>query len=322
MAKETEWSNQLKYWIVCPYRAEKEMRIWKPQRPSSAKFVMANYLLGKWRSHFGFSTLKDKKLKPVSCLALCPLLLFFFSITFTSLFCFSLSFPSFRFLNAIAVCLFTQVHSLEFAWNLVRVSALCLALEEVSGCSRTVTLACCFLLICRVKLFKIKILLPLNFSIWGFPRSFPEADGASWSCACRALHFLQCCLLPMNPAGCVLPSELPGSRKACVQAVVLFCCQPGQRWWIAYSLTRKQPGHRCWWQGWKDTFWVKKFPFPSTYPAERSVGCAEKCNSNQFNWSRKEAACLQIGALPFATDFMMQWFVCSRALWKVQENMQ
>lgn len=94
------------------------------------------------------------------------------------------------------------------------------------GCSRAVTLACCSLLICRVKLFKIKILLPLNFSIWGFPQSFPAADGASWSCACRALQFLQRCLLLRNLAGCAFPSELAGSREVCVQAVGLFWCQP------------------------------------------------------------------------------------------------
>lgn len=230
MAKPTEWSNQLKSWIVCPYRAEKEMWIWNPQRPSSTKFVMANYLLGKVRSPFGFSTLKDKKLKPVSCLALCPSLFGgFFSVSFVSLFCFSVS-SFILFPNAVAVCLFTQVHALEFAWNLVRVSTLCLVLEEVRGCSGAITLACCSLLICRVKLFKIKILLPLNFSIWGFPQSFPEADGASWSCACRAVHFLQRCLLPRNPAGCALPWELPGPGKACVQAAVLFWCQPGHRW--------------------------------------------------------------------------------------------
>lgn len=221
MAKPTEWSNQLKSWIVCPCRAEKEMWIWKPQRPSSAKFVMANYLLGNVRTHLGFSTLKDKKLKPVTCLALCPSLLFFFPVTFVFL-----SLPSFCILNAVALCLFTQVHPLEFAWNLVRVSSLSLVLE-VKGCSWTITLAHCSLLICRVKLFKMKIQLPLNFSIWGFPQSFPEADGASWSCACRAVHFLQRCLLLTDPAGCILLSELPGSRKACVQAVVLLWCQPG-----------------------------------------------------------------------------------------------
>lgn len=248
----------------------------------------------------------------------CSLSLTLCSVTFFILFLVS----SFILFPKCCCCLFTHVHPLEFAWNLVRVSALYLVLEEVKGWSWTITLACCSLLICRVKLFKIKILLPLNFSIWGFPQSFPEADGGSWSCACRALRFLQHCLLPTNPAGCVLPSELPGSRKSCVETVVLFWCQPGQRWCRVYSLTRKQSGDRCWWQGWKDSFCVKKFPFPSTYPVEVSLGYAEKCNSNQFNWSHKEAACLQIDAFPFATDFMMQWFVCSRALWKVQENMQ
>lgn len=148
----------------------------------------------------------------------CSLSLTLCSVTFFILFLVS----SFILFPKCCCCLFTHVHPLEFAWNLVRVSALYLVLEEVKGWSWTITLACCSLLICRVKLFKIKILLPLNFSIWGFPQSFPEADGGSWSCACRALRFLQRCLLPTNPAGCVLPSELPGSRKACAETVVLF----------------------------------------------------------------------------------------------------
>lgn len=224
-----------------------------------------------------------------------PNFIFFFPVTFVSLFHFSAS--SFCFLNAGAVCLFPWVHPPEFAWNLVRVSALCLVLEEVKGCSRAITLACCSVLICRVKLFKIKILLPLNFSIWGFPQSFPEADGASWSCACRALEFLQHCLLPRNPAGW---------GKSVYK---LLCCS-GVSLCAVYSLTRKQPEDRCWCQGWKDT-WVKKLNL------EGSLGCAEKCNSNQFNWSHKEAAGLSL------CHWLRGAMIClgSRASRKVQENM-
>lgn len=181
----------------------------------------------------------------------------FISVTFISLFCFSVS--SFILFPKCCCCL--SVHSSSSPWVCLKLGegfSTVLGAGGGQGCSQTITLAHCSLFIYRVKLFKIKILLPLNFSIWGFPQSFPEADGTSWSHACRALHFLQRCLLPRNQAGCALPWELPGSRKACVPAVVLFWWQPGQRWCVVYSLTRKQPEDRCWWQGWKDTFWVKK----------------------------------------------------------------
>jgi len=184
---------------------------------------------------------------------------YLFSVTFVSICCscVSLSFLSFWFLNAVAVCLFNHFHPLEPAWNLVRVSALQLALE-IEGCPRAITPACRSLLICRVKLFKIQILLLLNFSIWGFPQSFPEADGGSWSCARRALSVPQRCLLPMKPAGSVRSPELPGSKKACVHAVLLFWCQPVRRLCGVNSLTRMHPEDRSSWQGQKSICWVKK----------------------------------------------------------------
>lgn len=183
---------------------------------------------------------------------------YLFSVNFVSLCCSCASPPSFCFLNAVAVCLFTHLHPLERAWILVRVSALQLVLEEMEGCPQTIALAYCSLLILRVKLFKIKILLLHNFSIWGFPQSFPEADGASWTCARRALRFLQCCLLPTKPAVSILPPELPGSRKARVQALLLFWCQPAQRLCIVNSLTRMHPEDVSSWQGQKNIFWFKK----------------------------------------------------------------
>lgn len=201
---------------------------------------MAYYLSGQVRASLWLQDTKKKKGKPVSSLAIYPLMFPHFSNLFLYVFLVSV-FPFILFPKCCCCLSFLLSSFLEPARNLVEVSALRLALEETEGCPRTMTPAYCSPLIFRVRLFNIKILLLLNFSIWGFPQSFPEAEGASWSCAHRARCFLQRCHLPAKPLVSILPAELPRSRKTRVWAGLLCWRQPVQGLCAVTSLTRIHP---------------------------------------------------------------------------------